>query len=377
VNAPRTAKRLLSPYGGSRGHLLLCFSAEVVDLPEDDPSLAMHSIRWEGRALARLLLEFGFDIDVLDIHKGEIPNDHPPYRAIVFHHNDLYRHRSRLGPDTVKIALMTGSNPDFQIRQEERRIVAMQQRRPGPYAPKRRVPFVDQELFSYRLADHCLLVGNGTTLSTYPDNLRDKITLADVSLTWPLYVKPRPDLAPREREFLWLGGIGAVLKGLDLVLEVLGRNPQWILNVVGPARDEPDFAALYRRELFECPNIRVHGWQQLASASMKEIASRSFAFVAPSASEGMSGSAAACLAMGLYPILSKECGIDLPEGLGTVLETCSLEEIEGAMSHAIAMDDVELVRRISVMQADALHRFSRESFVDSRRRILGRWLGVA
>lgn len=359
-----------------RGHILFCFSAEVVTLPENDPTLSMHSIRWEARALALMLLEFGFNLDVLDIHKGEVPADHPPYKAIIFLHNDLYRHKARLDAATIKIALLTGSSPDFQNRREDQRIIEMHQRRPGLYAPKRRVPFVDQELFSYRLADHCLLVGNRTTLSTYPESVRGKMTLVEPSISWPLHVKPAEDFAPEEREFLWLGGIGAVLKGLDLVLEVFGRHPEWTLNIVGSAGDEADFAALYRHELFDCPNIRLHGFTRLASPEMQEIIRRCFAFISPSASEGMSTSAAACLAMGLYPILSKECGLDLPEGHGALLESCAIDEIEKAVALARTLSPAVLTRQISVLQAMALSRFSRGAFLESRRRHLGTWLGV-
>lgn len=47
-----------------------------------------------------------------------------------------------------------------------------------------------------------------------------------------------------EREnFLWLGSRGAVLKGLDLVLEAFARMPD--LQVSGPVEDEADFAAAY------------------------------------------------------------------------------------------------------------------------------------
>jgi hypothetical protein len=323
-----------------------------------------------------MLLEFGFDLDVLDIHQGEIPATSLLYRAILFLHNDLYRHRSRLAPDTTKIALLTGSSPDFQNRSEERRIAEMQRRRPGRYTPKRRVPFVDQELFSYRLADHCLLAGNEVTLSTYPESLRSKMTLVSPTISWPLYLKRVEEYAPTEREFLWLGGIGAVLKGLDLVLEIFGRHPEWTLNVVGSVADEGDFLKLYNRELFECPNIRLHGHLQLASREMEMIARRCFAFVSPSASEGMSTSAAACLAMGLFPVISRECGIDLPQGAGTVLQTCSLAEIEYALAETYALPDIALQTAISILQPLALEQFSRPRFVENRRRHLRAFLGI-
>lgn len=375
-HGPAIVKRFTIQGPHPRGHILLCFVADVVTLPEDDPRLAMHSILWEARALALMLLEFGFDLDVLDIRKGEVPADHPPYKAIISLHNDLYRHKARLEPATIKIALLTGSSPDFQMRREDQRIAALRKRRTGAYAPKRRVPFVDQELFSYHLADHCLLIGNQTTLSTYPESLRGKMTLVEPTISWPLYAKPAQEFVPDGREFLWLGNIGAVLKGLDLVLEIFGRHPEWTLNIVGTPGDEADFVALYRHELFECPNIRLHGLQQLAAPEMQEIARRCFAFVSPAASEGMSTSAAACLAMGLYPIISKECGIDLPMGLGTILESCAIDEIEDAVALAQALPHAELAAQISALQTMALRRFSRAAFLESRRRHLGSWLGV-
>jgi hypothetical protein len=85
-------------------------------------------------------------------------------------------------------------------------------------------------------------------------------------------------------------------------------------------------------------------------------------FLAPSASEGQSTSAITCLQAGLFPIMSRQCGIDLPPGCGVMLETCSLAEIEMAIESVHHLSETERHRQVEATAAEAKRRFSREAF---------------
>jgi glycosyltransferase involved in cell wall biosynthesis len=243
------------------------------------------------------------------------------------------------------------------------------------YSPKRLDPFPELARRSLEVSDACVLLGSSHTLYTYPENLRYKIDLVTVAAS-PLgaAVKSSEKYVPETKEFLWFSGAGAVHKGLDLVLDVFARNPDLVLNVVGNVLAEKDFLALYSKELRQTPNIRYHGFIKPESQRFRKIVERAFCFVAPYCSEGISAAVAACLQVGLYPIVSRDTGVVLPEGCGIYLEICSVEEIEVAARTAYEMTSERLTQEIAVTQAQALKAYSREMFRTEMRESLIRIL---
>jgi glycosyltransferase involved in cell wall biosynthesis len=280
-------------------------------------------------------------------------------------------------PGAVKIQLLTGSSGDFLAARERERIDAMLARRPGIYVPKRSSANLEAPHADIKASDHCLLIGNAQTLSTYPERLRPRITPIRVSASPTSYARSPGDVVPREREFVWYFGHGAALKGLDLLLEIFARQETWTLNVIGLILDEPDFLRLYGKELFRHPRIRFHGHLRGNAPELEAVMRRSIAFIAPSASEGMSNACATCLSVGLYPILSRQTGIDLPDGLGIYLQDCSLPEIEAAIGRVHAMDDAALAADMIRIQAYAREAFGRPAYARAMRRLLAEFSASA
>jgi hypothetical protein len=257
--------------------------------------------------------------------------------------------------------LLTGSSPDFQNEQEARRLRELKQRT-GVTAPAvRSLGDVAGEIASLRLADECWLFGNNVTRATYEAAMQDKIRLVSPSGA-PLRQPDASRTTVDPRRWLWFSGHGAALKGLDRVVEVFLRRPDWRLDVVGPAADEAWFRTTYGDRISGSGTIRVLGSMSPVSFDFAWLTAACIGFVAPSASEGQSTSAITCMQAGLFPILSRQCGIDLPPGCGTILETCSLEEIEAAIEGAHRLPEGERHRQIEATTREARRRFSREAF---------------
>ncbi len=166
-----------------------------------------------------------------------------------------------------------------------------------------------------------------------------------------------------------LGG-GALLKGLDLVLEVFVKHPELTLHVVGSVDKEPDFMAMYERELTQLANIHFHGHQLPNSAKFHAILGRAFCFIAPSASEATSPAVITLLQAGLFPILSRDTGVNLPAGCGPYLEECTIEEIEQGVLAAYQLPANEVEAQVSQTQTYAVTTFTRERFHASMREYL-------
>ncbi len=153
-----------------------------------------------------------------------------------------------------------------------------------------------------------------------------------------------------------------MLKGLDRVMETFLRRPDWQLEIAGPVVDEPWFRAAYGDGISQSGTITVHGTMSPVSFDFARLTEVCTGFLAPSASEGQSTSAITCLQAGLFPVLSRQCGIDLPPGCGIMLETCGVEEIEAAIDGVHRLPEAERRRQVEVTTADARRRFSRGAF---------------
>jgi glycosyltransferase involved in cell wall biosynthesis len=328
-----------------------------------------HSNRWESREIARIFTRLGYVVDGISF-KDSLFVPSMPYDVVFDISTNLQRLAPLMGSRTLKILHRTGSDAFYQNRAEMTRVKALEARRGMLYSPRKMVAYPDLERKSLEIADRCSLFGNQHTLETYPEEFRRKLTLLPVSGSeLGGMTKRREDLVPPRREFLSFCGGGMVHKGLDLLLEVFAMNPQYTLNVVGNAQ-EADFHRIYEKELRTLPNIRCYGFLKPGSREFKKILRDTFCFLSPSCSEGMSSAVVTCMQAGLYPIISRDSGVTLPEGCGTMLETCSLEEITGSVEQVHQLDAKCLTRQTAMVQNYAWQTFTRERFRDSMCRFI-------
>jgi hypothetical protein len=353
----------------SRGLALISYlRGSVAASDKEAATFSGHSNRWESREIARAVSELGYGVDVVDWNDDGFTPDHE-YRLVLAINGQLLRLAEATRASQLLLHI-TGSYPPFQNAAERRRLNELEERRGIVCAPRRIVEDEAEFVCALEQATACSLLGNSFTLSTFPEQLRAKITLLPVSASRLARIKAPNELVPEQREFLWFFGGGAVHKGLDRVLEVFARNPRLTLNVVGNLSTEEDFFAAFYRELTQLANIKWHGFLDPASSEFASIAARCAAFVAPSCSESISAAAATLLQVGLYPIVSRETGISLPAGAGTYLESSSVDEIEAAATDVIEMPWRELADQIERTQAVALVAYSRQSFAAAVREYL-------
>lgn len=223
---------------------------------------------------------------------------------------------------------ITGSYPEFQNSAEKERVLLLEKRRGVSLSPQRTVPLTS----NLKYADFIAGYGNKTVRSTYPI-LGEKIIPIPIPAMDKYSFQENKNYDTARKHFLWFGGGGAVLKGLDLVLETFASLPDLHLSIVGPAAFEKEFEEIYSKEL-NLPNITRYGRPRVNEAGeikiedkdILEILNQCGAIIFLSASEGGSGSVVHAMQAGLYPIITPQSGIS-EEAPSIVIENPTLDNI--------------------------------------------------
>lgn len=347
----------------TRGRVLLSYLEQPLHLPDTSPQFLGHSNLWGSRTIAAIFTRLGYQVDAISwTDRTFTPSCN---YDIVF---DIFANLPRLvpllGKDTIKLLHCTGSDPYYQNAAEMRRVADFNRRHQANYLPKRMIADPESTYLSLEMADACSLIGNEHTRDTYPEKYRSRMELVTVSASVigkEAGIQRRT--IPKGRSFLWFFGGGVVHKGLDLLIDVFARHPELRLHIVGNAEIEGDFFEIYRKELTATSNIRYHGFLLPTSHEFQELLEEVFCFVAPSCSEGISPSVATCLQLGLYPVISFDTGVSLPDNCGRYIKSLTTEEVERLVLSVMDMKDDDILHQIQQTQADALSRFSRSVFV--------------
>lgn len=327
----------VSPKGPVRGNVLLSY----ITLPFviSDNFLDAHTNRWECLEIARLFLEQGYSVDVIDwTNTTFIPKK--DYHFVIDIHHNLERLSPLLPKNCVKIFHATGAHWLFQNTAEYTRLLDLQKRRGATLIPQR----IMLPSHAIEHADIVTLLGNDFTESTYA-YAKKKIYRIPLSTTHTYTTPTQKNFENAKKSFVWLGGSGMVHKGLDLVLEAFTAMPKYNLTICGKVSNEKDFEQAYHKELYQTPNIRVVGLIDQGSVEFKKICDNAIALVYPSCSEGQSGAVITTMHAGLIPIVSYQSGVDT-KNFGMTLKENSIEEIK------------RVVREIAVLPSETLRLMS-------------------
>ena len=359
----RTAVVSLAPPHEPVGTVLFSYINDPFLLPAGAPIPLSHTRYWESYQMVQTFLDLGYAVDVISF-KNDLFVPTKPYAAFV----DIYNNMERLGPllgeQCVKIAHMTTAHWLFHTTAQHRRLQALQRRRGVALQPR----IVIRPHWTVERADYATGKLNDYTAATY--GFTGKRIWSIPTSGRPMPWIEEKDFNEARRHFVWLGGVGAVHKGLDLVLEAFSAMPDMTLTVCGPFEDEPDFVEAYHRELYQCPNIRAHGWIDIHSSEFLDLARRCGAVIFPSCSEGHCGGIIACMHAGLVPIVSHETGVNVDDETGYLLGECSIDEIKKIVTHVSTLPPHEFEMRARQAWDVTRKNHTRDTFSREYRRII-------
>jgi len=357
----------LKPDGPVQSHVLLSYRIEGV-LPKRVNSVPLSWRKTER--IAKNFLSCGYAVDVIANTNKEFRPE-KEYGIFIDTRMNLERLAPLLDKNCIKILYATSAHPYFHNAAAAKRLLDLQERKHVTLRSRRFMP--PDYAMAVEYAD-CILVPSEFCLQNYRYAKK------------PFYLLPNPadyvypwmetkDYESARTRFLWLGSMGMVHKGLDLVLEAFSEMPEFHLTVCGPVAGEKDFEQLYEKELYHMPNIHTLGWIDTGSPDFLHLAAQCVGLIYPSCSEGSANAVITCLHAGLIPIISYESGVDVNNDIGIMLQNCSIREIKEAMRKIAGLSAQELKHRSRKAWEFARANHTMEQF-DKQLRILAEKLLV-
>jgi len=353
----------LSPEGRKRGNALVSYIIDGFLLPDGKPLPMTHTNIWASLQIARTFSQLGFEVDVIS-HRNLSFEPKKTYDVFLDVRRNLERLASVVGKDCVKIMHVDTAHILFHNAAESARLLNLQQRRGVTLRASRyEIPNLGIEH-----ADCATTTGNDFTISTFayakkPFH-RVPIPVA-ISLPWP----KDKDFAACRTKFLWFSSGGLVHKGLDLALEAFAGMPEYELIVCCPIDREKEFAAAFRKELYETPNIKPLGWVDLAGGQLAEIANRCAGMVYTSCSEGGGACCVTAMHSGLVPIVTRETSVDVQD-FGFLIRDATIEEIRARVRQVADLPVSELEERSRKAWEYVTGTHTRENFAREYKRVV-------
>lgn len=350
--------------GRARGNVLVSYANQGLLMMKRGLAVpTSHEQYWKTIAMAQTFIDLGFNVDVIHTQNQQfIPWKR--YDVVVDTRFNLQRLAPYLGADCIKIFHCDTAHIIFHNAAEMKRTLALQERKGVTVPPNR----LERPNLGPEFADYITTCGNEFTMGTYRYARKPIYRL-------PITVEPmRPwpdgkDFEACRTKFIWFASRGMVHKGLDLVLEAFVELPDYHLTVVGPVADEPEFLNVYRRELYQTPNITFVGWLEKESKEFKQLLEQSVGHVFTSCSESGAASVLETMAGGVLPIVTYETSVDV-EDYGIFLKNSSVEEIKDGVKKLAAMPATELKRRARKAWEKIYAHHTRVRFAEAYRALI-------
>jgi hypothetical protein len=316
-----------------------------------------HTNYWEIVEMVKIFNKLGYSVDVID-RTVNIPSLNLQDKYDIFlgigagDSGQFYSDIAFMVPRAVKILYAMGPEPVLSNELIKKRYDYFSKRHPGLNLEMRRVITKVDIDKAIKYTDAIFINGNNFTRNSYEKFGKD---------IYRVFSSSRPDLMmlpdePAKRnqnKFLYFGGNGNIVKGLDLVIEIFSGLPNLELYIGAPDYEE-EFNKVYLPILKKSKNIHHLGFVKVGSALFNNITSECGYVILPSCSEGCATSVTTCMRRGLIPIVTYEDGLDV-----------------GTFGHLIKNVEIDSLRKqiveISQEPKDQFVRRGLETYIESEK----------
>lgn len=309
-----------------------------INQPFNSKKFHYHQNRVQARVIADVFSELGYSVDVYN-YRYKLKIDYKKY-DVVFGFG-LPLEKSFFCEATLKrIYYATGAHTNQRNIAEVLRVRDLYHKRGVYVKPKRLKEYPD--LLSSILSDVIVCVGNQWTIDTYKKYYLGTVYRVPIGVNVDYSgLKIDRNILTAKNNFLWIGGSGSLLKGLDLCLDYFSKRQGIVLHICG--RIDKEIQDLYSEEL-SLLNIKYYGFMDVRSEDFINLLNICAFILFPSASEGGGGSVLTGMAGGLIPIVTDEASVDLGD-YGIRIESNTIEGIGEAINKSLEMSASDIYER--------------------------------
>ena len=320
---------------------LLVYRSLPFLVPTTHPVFRCHQSMDQALIIARILDEMGFVVDVADYTQKALSSRYN--YDLVVSHNCFLDPSAEPWRRAQKIYLASGTEHSAHNARQRSRLGNLEAR-----VGRRNVELIwdAEEMPWAENADAIFCFGNDEVAETWRRRFGCPVLSFQNTASESLREAHR-DWYRARKEFLFLGSRQQLAKGLDLLIDAFTDCPELNLHICGHYRRDVGFCKIYSQAM-RLPNIHSHGWIDMGSRKMNQLATRCGFAVSATCAEGSPGSITNMMKTGMVAILPVEAGLNFGQGV-LPLGTSSITEIRDA------------VRKFADMPPEALEAVSVEA----------------
>ncbi len=319
-----------------------------------------HTNFFEVQAAAKIFKALGYSVDVMH-YEGRIPR--LDIYDVIYGFGDVFQiYFERGGGRAKTIYYGAGMHVCHQNNATLKRLRDVHRQR-GVWLCSSARYVAKAWTHQTTLVDGIIALGNDTCAATYKAHYDGPVLECPApffrTIDYKVVMAKRE--AATRNSYLWFGSAGLIHKGLDLCLDYFKVRQDLELHVCGNLLLEPDFTSAFHSELFETPNIHVHGFIDVQSKAFEEILSSCSFVVFPSCSEGGSPSVLTAIGNGaLIPVVSRESSVTAEHGV--MVEYLTPSGFADAIEKTLSMSDEQVVARQSMSAEKVMVENSLEAY---------------
>lgn len=354
---------LLDPH---QKRLLLCY----ITVTDMDFSKATHASVHHANQMIKIFIDMGFCIDVC-LCNDDIAFERMRHRHydIILGQGPLYTRFCKEMNIPLQILWITENTPAVVERKYAERIDDFHRRHPAvDYSMD--VPrngFLTDEMFRFSpIAIAMQSSYNLQEMGVYFKKLYAINGNAFFNADYQFQEEAvRQSVQTSKNRFLWFGSMGLIHKGVDVLVDAFREVPQCSIDFYGLSpRELPIFNKIKAENTVNCGRINVQG-----EAFIQEVVNRHSFMIFPSCSEGMSTAVATCMAHGIIPVVTRECGFAEHEAI-MILDDWHVDSIKSKIIALNQMSDETVLNLRKAAYVYARQAFSLRHFEDSFKTIM-------
>lgn len=308
--------------GPKAGHVLLYYKTDPLVFKSVAKDLS-HTNHLEIIAMVKVFNKLGYWVDVIDrtidIAKLRLEDKYRIFIGIgAGNSGKYYAQIASMVPSATRIFYALGPEPKLSNSLIERRYDYFLKRHPNAAVNMRRL--VDNTDMKKIMDETDIIFAGGGIFSHDSYKIFNKEMMrfycpipTDIKINFSEFNQRS------QKKFVYFGGNGNIVKGLDLVIEAFEGLPELELQICAPDWEE-DFNEVYRDTLNQARNIHFNGFVKIGGEIFNKITSECGYVIFLSCSEGAANSALVCMRRGLVPVLTHESSVDKTEESGYLIK---------------------------------------------------------